>query len=45
MPSKTKKQAAAMRAACHSKKKGKIPKDVACEFVKADKAKKARRHK
>lgn len=41
MPSKTKKQAAAMRAACHSKKprKGGIPKHVACEFVRADKNK------
>lgn len=38
MPSKTAKQAAAMRAACHADKprKGGIPKDVACEFVRHD---------
>lgn len=43
MPSKTAKQANAMRAACHSKKprKGGIPKKVACEYVRADKKKKA----
>jgi hypothetical protein len=38
MPSKTAKQAKAMRAACHSKqRKGGIPKKVACEFAAADK--------
>lgn len=38
MPSKTKKQARAMKAACHSKKprKGGIPKKVACKYVAAD---------
>lgn len=44
MPSKTKKQARAMRAACYAKKprKGGIPKKVACEYVKADQRKKKR---
>ena len=43
MPSKTRKQAAAMRAACHSDKprKGGIPKDVACKYVAHDKAAKS----
>jgi len=38
MPSKTPKQAAAMRAACKSKKKlkGGIPKKVACEYMRHD---------
>jgi len=45
MPSKTPKQAAAMRAACHSKKprKGGIPKKVACEYVRADQKKKGKK--
>lgn len=50
MPSKTKKQAKAMRAAAHDPKTRKamgIPKSVAEEFLKADqkKAKKSRRVK
>ena len=39
MPSKTKKQAKAMRAACHDAKTRKrmgIPKKVACEYMQAD---------
>ena len=45
MPSKTRKQARAMRAACKSKKprKGGIPKKVACTYVRHDKAKKGRK--
>lgn len=46
MPSKTKKQAAAMRAACHdpeTRKKMGISKETACEFVRADKKKKKKR--
>jgi hypothetical protein len=40
MPSKTKKQAAAMKAAAYGpKRKGGIPKKVAKEYVKADKRK------
>lgn len=38
MPSKTKRQHAAMEAAAHGKSKVGIPKKVAQEFVKADKA-------
>jgi len=43
MPSKSKKQARTMQAACKSasfRKKVKIPRKVACEFFRADKAKK-----
>lgn len=45
MPSKSKKQARTMTAACKSgkfRKKVGIPKKVACEFHRADKAKKAK---
>lgn len=39
MPSKTKKQANAMRSACYGPpRKGGIPKDVACKYVEHDKA-------
>jgi len=34
-----------MEAACHGKSRAKVPKEVACEFVKADKAKKKRKKK
>lgn len=44
MPSKTKRQARAMRAAAAGKSKIGIPKKVGKEFVKADR-KKARRKK
>ena len=43
MPSKTKKQARAMRAAAAGKSTLGIPKNVGKEFVKADKRKKAGR--
>ena len=43
MPSKTPKQAAAMRAAAAGKSKLGIPKKVGQEFVKADKAKGGRK--
>ena len=43
MPSKTKKQARAMRAAAAGKGKLDIPKKVAKEYVRADKKKPARR--
>ena len=39
MPSKTQKQARAMAAACKGKGKLGIPKKVACDFHKHDKAK------
>ena len=45
MPSKTPKQARAMRAACHAPRKGGIPKKVACEYVAADKRRKPKRRK
>ena len=46
MPSKTKKQAAAMRAACKGPaRKGGIPRDVACKYVAHDKAKAAKKPK
>ena len=37
MPSKTKKQAAFMRAACKGKTRKKISKKVACKYHRADK--------
>lgn len=40
MPSKTKKQARLMAAACHGKTRLKVPKKVACEFHAADKRRK-----
>lgn len=40
MPSKTKRQARAMRAACAGKSTLGIPKKVGCEFVRHDKRKK-----
>jgi len=43
MPSKTKKQAHAMAAACHGKSTIGIPKKVACEFNRADKGKRVMR--
>lgn len=39
MPSKTRKQARAMRAACHGKSRLGIPKKVACEYVRHDRKK------
>ena len=45
MPSKTKKQARAMRAAAAGKSTIGIPKSVGKEFVKADKRKKRKRRK
>jgi len=45
MPSKSPEQAALMRAACHNPKiarKRGIPVGVACEFFRADQAKKKR---
>jgi len=42
MPSKSRKQARTMRAACHDskfRKKVGIPKGVACEYERADKRK------
>lgn len=38
MPSKTKKQAGAMAAACYGKSKLGIPKKVGCEFARHDRA-------
>ena len=45
MPSKTRKQARAMRAAAAGKSKLGIPKSVGQEYVKADKAKSRKRSK
>ena len=45
MPSKSKKQAKFMRAACKNKRfarKAKIPTKVACEFMRADQKKKGK---
>ena len=39
MPSKTKKQARAMAAACKGRSTLGIPKDVGCEFMRHDRAK------
>lgn len=39
MPSKTKKQAIAMKIACGGKSNIGIPKKVGCEFAKADREK------
>lgn len=38
MPSKTKKQARAMAAGCYGKSTIGIPKKVACEYARADRA-------
>ena len=43
MPSKTKKQARYMAAACKGKTRKKISKKVACEYHRHDKAKRKRR--
>lgn len=45
MPSKTKKQARAMAAACKGKSTAGIPKKVGCDFMAADKAKARKRKK
>jgi hypothetical protein len=48
MPSKTRKQAKAMRAACHdpkTRKKMGISKEEACEFARADKKKRGKKKK
>jgi hypothetical protein len=45
MPSKTKRQARAMRAAAAGKSTIGIPRKVGKEFVKADKRKKAKRRR
>ena len=42
MPSKTKKQEGAMKAACYGESKLGIPRKVGCEYVKADKKKKGK---
>lgn len=43
MPSKSGKQARFMAAACRGKTRKKISRKVACEFHRADKAKKRRK--
>ena len=43
MPSKTKKMARAMAAACYGKSTLGIPKKVGCEFAKADAKKKRKK--
>lgn len=43
MPSRTKKQARAMAAACKGRSKAGIPRKVGCDFLAADKAKARRR--
>ena len=45
MPSKTKKQAKAMAAACKGYGALAIPRDVACEFHEADKRKRHKKNK
>ena len=45
MPSKTLKQHRAMAAACKGRGKSKIPKDVGCEFMHADKGKTFKKRK